>query len=68
MVPKHTLSRQFISLRAQTRKYNRKRGLYTRVARELGLSVSHVRLVALGERTSSRVAEVLLRELNSEAA
>jgi hypothetical protein len=65
---KDTLPRQFISLRAQTRKYNRNRGLYTRVARELDLSPSHVRLVALGLRRSSKVEAVLLRELSEEAA
>ena len=38
------------------------RGIYSRVAKKLGLSVQHVREVALGRRHSARVARALDRE------
>jgi hypothetical protein len=38
-------------------------GLYTRVARQLGLDPSYVRRVALGERKSLRVAAAISAEL-----
>jgi hypothetical protein len=38
------------------------RGIYTRVARRLGLSAQHVREVALGHRRSARVKLELDRE------
>jgi hypothetical protein len=53
------LSRHFIALREETQKYNRRRGLYSFVARELGLTAAHVRNVALGLRRSQRVEEAL---------
>jgi len=68
MIPDDKIPRQFIALRAATLKYNRRRGLYTRVARELGVTPSHVRLCALGQRHSSRVEEALKRELSEFAA
>jgi hypothetical protein len=46
-------------------------GLYTRVARKLGVSVSHVTRVADGQRQSRRVADAIEREarrMKEEAA
>ena len=40
------------------------RGLYSRVARQLGIDRSYVSRVANGERKSSRVEQALIRELN----
>lgn len=59
MLSRHKLSRHFIALREETRKYNRRRGIYSLVARELGLTPAHVRNVALGLRSSQRVEEAL---------
>jgi hypothetical protein len=39
------------------------RGIFTRVARRLGKSISHVRRVALGERTSRPVLDALMEEI-----
>lgn len=39
------------------------RGVFTRVARRLGLTVSHVRRVAIGERRSSLVQGEIEKEL-----
>lgn len=39
------------------------RGVFARVARELDVSISHVRRVALGERISADVAAALNREI-----
>jgi hypothetical protein len=38
-------------------------GLYTRVAKQLGVSSSHVRRVAMGERLSTRISSALLQEI-----
>lgn len=38
-------------------------GLYSRVARRLGVDRSHVRRVALGERKSRRIAKAIEREI-----
>jgi hypothetical protein len=37
-------------------------GLYTRVAKQLGVSSSHVRRVAMGERLSTRISSALFAE------
>jgi predicted transcriptional regulator len=68
MAVKDKMSGHFIALQRETRKYNRRRGLYTRIAEELGVTPAHVRNCALGLRRSSRVEEALLRELSREAA
>lgn len=39
------------------------RGVFARVARELDISISHVRRVALGERASAEVEAALTREI-----
>jgi hypothetical protein len=56
----------FIALQRETREYNKRRGLYTRVAQELGVTPAHVRNCALGLRRSSRVEEALLREMSRD--
>jgi hypothetical protein len=68
MPKKHSLSRHFIALQAETRKHNEKRGLYTQVARRLGLTPAHVRNVAMGLRRSSRVEAALDAALRRLAA
>ena len=65
MKSKHKLSGHFISLQRETRKYNRKRGLYSYVARLLGVTPAHVRNVAMGLRRSQSVEAALMRELPS---
>jgi len=39
------------------------RGIYSRVARQLGIDASYVSRVARGERRSARVETALLREM-----
>jgi transcriptional regulator with XRE-family HTH domain len=39
------------------------RGIYSRVARQLGIDPSYVSRVARGERRSTKVEEALLREI-----
>ncbi len=68
MPKKNKLSRQFISLRVETHRYNRRRGLYTRVAQQLSLSPAHVRNVAMGLRRSARVEQALELALRERAA
>ena len=46
-----------------TRKISLYTGLYTRIARQLGLDPSYVRRVALGERRSPRVTAAIAAEL-----
>ncbi len=41
---------------------SRLNGIYTRVAKRLGLSVNHVREVGVGRRTSARVLREITRE------
>lgn len=44
------------------------RGMYTEIARKLGVSPQHVRHVALGKTTSQRVLREILRECRRRLA
>lgn len=57
MVTRHTRKSRELA------RYARYRGLYARVARQLGVDRSYVSRVARGERRSKRVEEALRAEL-----
>lgn len=57
MVTKHAAKTRELA------RYARYRGLYARVARQLGVDRSYVSRVARGERRSSRVEQALRAEL-----
>jgi len=43
------------------------RGVYSEVARKLGVTPQHVRLVGVGRRTSRRVSKAIMREIRLRA-
>lgn len=59
-------------LQAELQRSARLRGIYTRVAVQLGVSVQHVKEVSMGRRNSPRVIRAMEREyqkiLNRERA
>lgn len=60
----NTVTRMNSTGRRKLRKAISYQGIFSRVAKQLGLTRTHVYYVAIGERDSARVAEALLREIN----
>jgi transcriptional regulator with XRE-family HTH domain len=52
------------STKAVLNRHQLYRGIYSRVAKQLGIDRSYVSRVASGERTSEKVQKALLREID----
>jgi hypothetical protein len=51
------------SIKAELNRHQLYRGIYSRVAKQLGIDRSYVSRVASGERKSDKVQKALLREI-----
>lgn len=56
------MTEQINAMRAEFQKASSLSGVYSQIARKLGLTPTHVRAVALGLRKSARVEKALWRE------
>jgi hypothetical protein len=57
------LTVQFNAITDILRRATQYYGMYSRIARELGVSSNHVRMVAMGQRRSKRIERALAREI-----